>query len=82
MGAGAISNSLTAGSLSDSARVAVGLYRSREWRSLVGDGYTPRQLFKLGFEKDADYCLLPNISSVVPTLIGKRIVRLTDGLDH
>lgn len=82
VGAGAIVNSLMIKSLPDSALIAVGLYKTPEWRTLVKEGRTAKQLCKIGFEKDVDYCLSPNITSVVPVLVGNKIVRVNIGREN
>jgi len=73
-GAGAIASLLTDADLTDEALVAVGLYRDPEWRTLANRGRTAKHLIRLGFERDIDYCFKSDFSSVVPGLVGNRIV--------
>lgn len=82
IGAGAIVNSLITKSLSDSALIAVGLYMTPEWRTLVKEGQTAKRLCEVGYENDVDYCLSPNITPVVPVLVGRKIVRLNVGREN
>jgi len=76
-GAGAIVSSLADCDLTDDALIAVGLYKSPDWQKLVKRGRTASRLIDLGFERDVDYCLSPNLSTVVPGLVGNRITDLT-----
>jgi 2-phosphosulfolactate phosphatase len=73
-GAGAIAANLLTEDLSDDALIAVGLYRNPRWRSLVMRGRIAKRLRNLGFKRDIDFCLQPNISSIVPSMRGNRIV--------
>jgi len=75
-GAGAIASMLTDVDLSDEALVAVGLYQDPNWRVLAKRGRTARHLMRLGFEKDIDYCFKADSSSIVPGLVGKRIINV------
>jgi 2-phosphosulfolactate phosphatase len=75
-GAGAIAASLLTEELSDDALIAVGFYRNPYWRKLVKRGRITKRLRELGFRRDVDFCLQPNISSVVPGMRGGRIVNL------
>jgi 2-phosphosulfolactate phosphatase len=73
-GAGAIAAGLLTEDLSDDALIAVGFYRNLYWRRLVKRGRITKRLRDLGFGRDVDFCLQPNISSVVPCVRGNRIV--------
>jgi 2-phosphosulfolactate phosphatase len=73
-GAGAIAANLLTEDLSDEALIAVGFYRNPRWRSLVMRGRIAKRLRDLGFKRDIDFCLRPNISSIVPSVRGNRIV--------
>jgi len=75
-GAGAIAGNLLTEELSDDALIAVGFYRNPYWRKLVKRGRITKRLRELGFQRDVDFCLQPNISSVVPGMRGGRIVNL------
>jgi len=75
-GAGAIASYMKDANLSDEALAAVGLYNSTGWQELVKRGRIAKRLANLGFEQDMEFCLSPNLSSVVPGLIGNRIVTL------
>jgi len=79
-GAGAIANCLLNEDLSDDALIAVGFYRSPYWRRLVKRGRTAKRLHDLGFISDVNFCLQPNISSIVPRMRGNRIVKGTTRL--
>lgn len=80
VGAGAIASSMKDVDLSDEALAAVGLYKSTGWQHLARKGRIAKRLESLGFEKDIEFCLSPNVSSVVPCLIGNKITnfRRTD----
>jgi len=75
-GGGAIASYMKDVDFSDEALAAVGLYKSTGWQGLVKRGRIARRLANLGFEQDMEFCLSPNLSSVVPGLIGNRIVTL------
>ena len=75
-GAGAIAAFLPKEVLSDGALFAAGFYKNPNWRSFVKRGRIATRLIGLGFARDVDYCLSPNISSAVPALRGERIVNL------
>jgi len=77
IGAGAIVDYLMAEDLTDDALVALGLYRNPNWRSLAERGRVAGRLRGLGFNKDIDFCLSLNTSSVVAGLVGKKIVNLS-----
>ena len=74
VGAGAIAASISHAAFSDDALAAIGLFRGRGWRSLVKRGRVATLLIDLGFEKDIEFCLRLNSSSVVPGLVGNRII--------
>lgn len=76
IGAGAIVSHLPTACLSDQAMCAVGLYGNRRWRSWVKKGRITRRLLELGLQKDVDFCLTPDRSSVVPGVRGNRILNL------
>jgi 2-phosphosulfolactate phosphatase len=76
VGAGSIIDSLHAGSLTDNALIALGLYRSPKWRQLCIEGRTAKLMCKLGMERDIELCLRANVSSIVPGVIKGRIVKL------
>jgi 2-phosphosulfolactate phosphatase len=78
-GAGAIAHSLLTEDLSDDALIAVGFFRNRYWRRLVKRGRITKRLRDLDFDRDVDFCLQPNISSVVPCMRGKRILNAALG---
>ncbi len=75
-GAGAIAANLLTEDLSDDALIAVGFYGNPYWRNLVKRGRITKRLRELGFRRDVDFCLQPNISSIVPGMRGGRIVNL------
>jgi 2-phosphosulfolactate phosphatase len=75
-GAGAIVDCLATEELTDDALVALGLYRSPYWRHLIGRGRIAERLCSLGYQRDIEFCLSPNISSVVPGLVNNRIIDL------
>lgn len=77
-GAGAIVDSLVAEDLTDGALIALGLYRNPDWRSSAEGGRIARKLRSLGFERDIDFCLSLDISSVVPGLVRNKIVNLSN----
>jgi len=77
IGAGAIVDYLMTEDLTDDALVALGLYRNLNWRILAERGRVAGRLRGLGLNKDIDFCLSLNTSSVVPGLVGKRIVNLS-----
>jgi len=78
VGAGAIASLMKRVDYSDDALAAIGLYQTKDWRELVRRGRVARKLIGLGFEKDIEFCLRLNSSSIVPGLVGDRIV----SLDH
>lgn len=75
-GAGAIVDSLMAEDLTDGALIALGVYRNPDWRSQAEKGRIAGKLRALSFQKDVDFCLSPNISSVVPGLFRNKIVNV------
>jgi 2-phosphosulfolactate phosphatase len=75
-GAGAIAVSLEGAEFSDDALAAIGLFRARDWKGLVKRGHVANRLIKLGFEKDVEFCLSVDSSTVVPRLVGNRILSL------
>ena len=75
-GAGAIASYLMSNDLSDDALVTAGFYKNPKWRSLVKRGHIAKRLLNLGFRRDIDFCLSPNISPIVPGLRGNKIVNL------
>ena len=75
-GAGFIATSIRDAEFSDDALAAIGLTKAKGWQGLVKRGRVANRLIELGFEKDIDVCLAPNSSSVVPLLVGNRIVDL------
>ncbi len=79
-GAGAIAACLLNEDLSDDALIAVGFYRNPYWRRLVNRGRTAKRLHDLGFISDVNFCLQPNISSIVPRMRGNRTVKGTTRL--
>jgi 2-phosphosulfolactate phosphatase len=76
VGAGAIASAMKDVDLSDEALAAVGLYKSASWQHLTRKGRTAKRLMSLEFERDVEFCLSPNVSSVVPGLIGNNIINL------
>lgn len=75
-GVGAIVDCLASEELTDDALIALGLYRNPYWRYLVGRGRIAERVRSLGYERDIDFCLSSDISSVVPGLIKNRIIDL------
>jgi phosphosulfolactate phosphohydrolase-like enzyme len=76
VGAGAMAISIPHADYSDDALSAIGLFRSKGWKELVRRGHVARKLIGLGFEKDIAFCLRLNSSSLVPGLVGNRIITL------
>jgi len=74
VGAGAIAASISHAEFSDDALSAIGLFRAKGWNRLVKRGRIARRLQELGFQRDVEFCLRPNSSSVVPGLVGNKIV--------
>jgi 2-phosphosulfolactate phosphatase len=77
VGAGAIAASISHAEFSDDALAAIGLFKLKGWKGLVKRGRIAGRLKELGFQKDVDFCLRLNSSSVVPSLVGNRIVNVT-----
>ena len=76
VGAGAIAASMGRVDYSDDALAAIGLSKTNDWRELVRRGRIARKLASLGYERDIALCLRLNSSSLVPGLVGDRIVLL------
>lgn len=76
VGAGSIVDLSHPDDLTDSALIALGLYRCPEWRRLCIKGRTAKLMHKLGMQKDVELCLRVNLSSIVPGVVKGRIVRL------
>jgi len=76
VGAGAIAASFSHAEFSDDALAAVGLFKAKGWKGLVKRGRIAGRLDELGFQKDVEFCLRLNSSSVVPGLVGNRIVNV------
>lgn len=77
IGAGAMIDYLRTKDLTDDALITLGLYRNSNWRGLAERGRVAGRLRGLGFKKDIDFCLSLNTSSVVPGLVGTKIVKLS-----
>ena len=73
-GAGAIAASILHAELSDDALAAIGLSRAKGWQNLVKRGRVAKRLTDLGFERDIEFCLTLNSSSVVPGLVANKII--------
>ena len=76
-GAVAIVNYLRPKELTDNALVALGLYENPNWRNIAESGRVAGRLRSLGFDEDIHFCLSENTSSLVPGLVGKKIVNLS-----
>lgn len=76
VGAGAIAASIRHAEFSDNALVAIGLFKAKGWKGLVRRGRIAARLKELGFQKDIGFCLRLDSSSVVPGIIGNRIVNV------
>lgn len=74
VGAGAIAASITHADFSDDALAVIGLFRSKGWRGLAKRGRVASRLIELGFARDIEFCLRLNSSSVVPGLVGNKII--------
>jgi 2-phosphosulfolactate phosphatase len=74
VGAGAIAASLADADFSDEALAVIGLFRSKGWKGLVKQGRVANRLIELGFERDIEFCLRLSSSSVVPGLVGHKII--------
>ena len=73
-GGGAIAASIEHADFSDDALAAIGFFNAKDWKSLVKRGRIAARLKELGFQRDVDHCLRLNSSSVVPGLVGNKIV--------
>ena len=76
-GAGAIVHHLHAEQLTDRALIALGLYRNPDWRAMIEKGRIAPLVRELGFGKDIEFCLSTDTTTVVPGLVGKKIVVLS-----
>jgi len=76
VGAGAIAGSITHAEFSDDALAVIGLSRSRGWKGLVKRGRVANRLIELGLARDIEFCLRLNSSSVVPGLVGNKIINV------
>ena len=76
VGAGAIAGSITHAHFSDDALAVIGLSRSNGWQGLVKRGRVANGLIELGFARDIEFCLRLNSSSVVPGLVGNKIINV------
>jgi len=74
VGAGAIAGSITHADFSGDALAVIGLSRSNGWKGLVKRGRVANGLIELGFARDIEFCLRLNSSSVVPGLVGNKII--------
>ena len=76
VGAGAIAASISHAEFSDDALAAIGLFKAKGWNRLVKRGRIAGRLKELGFQRDVEFCLRLNSSSVVPGLVGNKIVNV------
>jgi 2-phosphosulfolactate phosphatase len=76
VGAGAIAASIRHARFSDDALAVIGLFKAKGWKGLVKRGRIAGRLEELGFQRDVDFCLRLNSSSVVPGLLGNKIVNV------
>ncbi|WP_232223978.1 2-phosphosulfolactate phosphatase [Anoxybacteroides tepidamans] len=75
LGAGMIVSKLI-GSKSPEAQVCVGAYQSikHQWRDLIWDSISGRELRKRGYEQDVLHCAQIDVTTAVPILEGNRFV--------
>jgi 2-phosphosulfolactate phosphatase len=75
-GGGAIAASIRHADFSDDALAAIGFFNAKDWKGLVKRGRIAARLKELGFQRDVDFCLRLNSCSVVPGLVGNKIVNI------